>query len=379
MTKQIPFRDFHLLQLLQAYDWERGPFDVYLSNYFRANKQLGAKDRKEIAESAYGLIRWLGLVDYLSGPPHSWERRLAEFRRVEPASYRENNRIPIADRYSFPEVLFEHLVASHGEAKACEIAWASNTEAPITVRANLLKTTREELMKRLERYCEVRPCSQSPEGIVLANRIHCPTLDEFKEGLFEMQDEASQLVAGLVAAKPGQHVLDFCAGSGGKALAIAAHMQNRGQIHLHDIRFKALQEAQKRMRRAGVQNAQIVLSGDPKMEKIRGHMHWVLVDAPCTGTGTLRRNPDLKWKFRPEILARLIQEQRALVAQAIPYLKPRIGRLVYATCSVLADENERQVEWILANHPLRLEQEPFRTYPTEQGMDGFFSAVFAIM
>ncbi len=379
MTNQIPFRDFHLLQLLEAYDWQRGPFDVYLANYFRANKSLGSKDRRQITETAYGLIRWLGLVDHLIEPSHSWERRLDEFKRLDPAGYRDNARISLADRHSFPEALFARLVQAHGETQACEIAWASNAEAPVTVRANRLKISRDELMKRLRRYCDVRACVHSADGIVLSSRIHCPTMDEFREGLFEMQDEGSQLVTELVAAKPGQHVLDFCAGSGGKSLAIAARMENRGQIHLHDIRFKALQEAQKRMRRAGVQNAQIVLVGDSKLEKIKGHMHWVLVDAPCTGTGTLRRNPDLKWKFKIEQLEAVVQEQRALVSQAIPYLKPRVGRLVYATCSVLAEENEQQVDWILANHPLKLEGEPFRSLPTEQGMDGFFSAVFGIV
>ncbi len=379
MTKQIPFRDFHILQLLEAYDWNRGPFDVYLSNYFRANKQLGSKDRREITDTAYGLIRWLGLVDYLTGTPHSWERRLAEYRKLSPVDYRQNARISLADRYSFPEALFDRLVQSHGEEQACEIAWASNTEAPITVRTNRLKITREELMKRLESYCDVKACEQSENGIVLANRLHCPTMEEFQEGLFEMQDEASQLVAELVAAKPGQHVLDYCAGSGGKSLAIAMRMENRGQIHLHDIRFKALQEAQKRMRRAGVQNAQVIPSDDPKLKKIRGHMHWVLVDAPCTGTGTLRRSPDLKWKFKPEALDQYVQTQRSLLAEAVPYLKPRTGHLVYATCSILAEENEQQVDWVINNLPLRLEGEPFRTLPSESGMDGFFSAVFSIV
>lgn len=379
MTIQIPFRDFHLIQLLEAYDWNLGPFDVYLANYFRANKQLGSKDRREISETAYGLIRWLGLVDYLMGEPHSWERRVKEFRKLTPSSYRENARIPLNDRYSFPRVLFDRLVQSHGEERACEIAWASNSPAPVTIRTNLLKIGREDLMVRLRRYCEVRACAQSEEGIVLSERIHCPTMEEFQAGLFEMQDEASQLVASRVAAKPGQHLLDFCAGAGGKSLAIAARMQNRGQVYLHDIRFKALQEAQKRLRRAGVQNAQTILAGDAKLAKIQGHMHWVLVDAPCSSTGTLRRSPDLKWKFKPEVLEGLVQTQRNLVTKAIPYLKPRVGRLVYATCSVLAEENQQQVDWMLANLPVRLESPPFQTFPSEQGMDGFFSAIFGIV
>ncbi len=302
MTKQIPFRDYHLLKILEAYDWERGPFDVYLSNYFRANPALGSKDRREISQVAYGLLRWLGLVDYLK-KTHSpdWTERVDQFKKTYPSDYRYDANIPLEDRYSFPKELFVCLVHSLGEEEACRVAWASNGEAPVTIRTNLMKTTRDELMKRLARYCDVSPCTQSEEGIVLSLRLHCPTLDEFREGLFEMQDEASQLVARLVQARPGQHVLDFCAGSGGKSLAIATRMQNRGQIYLHDIRFKALQEAQKRMRRAGVQNAQIIHSEDPKLQKIKGHMHWVLVDAPCTGTGTLRRNPETS-----EIQARAI-------------------------------------------------------------------------
>ncbi len=122
-------------------------------------------------------------------------------------------------------------------------------------------------------------------------------MPEFKQGLFEVQDEGSQLIANLMDPTPGDQVMDYCAGSGGKTLAFAPKMQHRGQIYLHDIRPWALDEARKRLKRAGIQNAQVVLPEDPKLNKLRGKMDWVLVDAPCTGSGTFRRNPDMKWKF----------------------------------------------------------------------------------
>ena len=187
-----------------------------------------------------------------------------------------------------------------------------------------------------------------------------------------MQDEASQQVAALVQAKPGDHVLDYCSGSGGKALAFAPAMDGKGQIYLHDIRAHILQEAKRRLKRAGVQNAQVLTTD--KLKPLKKKCDWVLVDAPCTGTGTLRRNPDMKWRFTGEMLQRLIGEQRTIFEKALSYLKPE-GRIVYATCSILKEENSEQIAHFLKTYGLKLEDSPLQTLPEEGGMDGFFGAV----
>jgi len=154
-------------------------------------------------------------------------------------------------------------------------------------------------------------------------------------------------------------------------------MQNQGVLYLHDIRPGILVQAKKRLKRAGVQNAQICSSTDPNLQALKGNMDWVLVDAPCSGSGTYRRNPDLKWKFSEKMLEELINLQREIVKKALPYLKPN-GHLVYATCSLFEEENEEQVKFFLKNHSLELSEEVFSTAPTSNQMDGFFGAVFSV-
>jgi 16S rRNA C967 or C1407 C5-methylase (RsmB/RsmF family) len=237
-----------------------------------------------------------------------------------------------------------------------------------------LKTTRQSLYEKWRAKYAISLTQESVFGVRFDQKISFSLLEEFRNGHFEVQDEASQLVADLVDAKPGDQVLDYCAGSGGKALAFAHKLQGQGQIYLHDIREKALQEAKKRLKRAGIENGQILLPDAPHKQKLLGKMDWIFLDVPCSGTGTLRRNPDLKWKFSDEMLQRLINEQREIAKEALPYLKPG-GRIVYATCSILPEENEHQLQFFeeeLGLHPVA---KPFRSYPTEGGMDGFFGSV----
>lgn len=199
-------------------------------------------------------------------------------------------------------------------------------------------------------------------------------MDEFKKGFFEVQDEGSQLLANLVQCQPGQLVMDFCAGSGGKTLAFAPLMKNSGQIFLHDVRAYTLQDAKKRLRRAGIQNAQIIHAEDPKLNKWKKKMDWVLVDAPCSGTGTLRRNPDMKWKFDIEMLERLIGQQRTIFEKALSFMKPE-GHIVYGTCSLLKQENEHQLNHFIKTYNLKIEGQVFHSFPSLGGMDGFFGVV----
>lgn len=359
------------MSLLQSYDDHDMPLDLCVHRYFVAHKALGSKDRAYVAETAYTLVRWRGLLDHVAEET-SWPGRYHALQSGDLEAAKNDMTIPQHIRLSFPKVLFDLLVADHGLENAVAICQASNTQAPTTIRANTLKISREELLARLETRFPVSPCQHASTGITFQGRINFSSLPEFKEGLFEVQDEGSQLVAATVAAKPQQHVLDYCAGAGGKALAIAPSLQGTGQIYLHDIRIAALHQARERLRRAGITNVQICGPGSGNLRRLKGKMDWVLVDAPCTGTGTLRRNPDMKWKFSTELLSRLQNEQRNIFSEALSFLKPG-GTIVYATCSILTEENQQQLDYFVKTHELHPRIAPFQSFPTPNGMDGFFS------
>jgi 16S rRNA C967 or C1407 C5-methylase (RsmB/RsmF family) len=369
----IPFREHHLFSLLEAYDKQSLPLDLLINQYFRQHPALGSKDRGFIAEAAYALIRWKGLLDYLTFNA-SWQKRYDLFTKIDVNEYIHHEEIPSHIRVSFPQSLFEILVNDFGEKKAMELCLICNSPAPTTVRANALKTTRDFLLEKWKSNYEVTPTKNAAHGIVFHKRINFFQLPEFKEGLFEVQDEGSQLLADLIQAKPGDLIMDYCSGSGGKTLAFAPILEKKGQIYLHDIRSYALLEARKRLKRAGVQNSQILQSDSPNLSKLKKKMDWVLVDAPCTGTGTLRRNPDMKWKFDEETLTRLCSTQRVIFEKALSYMHPK-GRIVYATCSLLKKENQIQLEHFIKTYQLCLDHEPFQSLPNYGEMDGFFGVV----
>ena len=367
-----PFPEYHLFQLLRRFDNQHLPLDLFLSHYFRSNKALGSKDRRFIAEATFGMIKWKSLLDHLAEGFPSWEKRHNLFRSLRPNNYIHVNTIPLHVRLSFPKDFVDMLVEDYGEKEAIRIAQASNGDAPIAIRINPLKTTRAELM---ERFQEWEPLlGTHPLTILLKKRQPLVATKEFKEGFFEIQDEASQMVADLMNPKPGDHVLDFCAGSGGKTLAYAHKTEGKGQLYLHDIRPIILENAKKRLKRAGIQNAQIT----DRPDKLPKNMDWILVDAPCSGCGTYRRNPDQKWKFDRSVVDRLIIEQRAIFAKALTFLKPG-GKIIYATCSLLKSENEKQVDYFLKAHPsLRLVGQPFKSNLSFDGPDALFAATFEL-
>jgi 16S rRNA C967 or C1407 C5-methylase (RsmB/RsmF family) len=360
-----PFCDYHISAFLNAYEQGQKPLDLALSEYLRAHKSIGAHDRRTMGDTLFGMIRWKTLIEHYCPTNHVLDR-LACFRSLNLAECRQDPSIPEPIRLGVNDFLYNRLVASYGLEKTRAICEVLNGPAPTTIRANLLKTTREGLLQKWEGKFELSPCQKAPAGIHFHKRTPLFTLPEFKAGLFEVQDEGSQLVAELIRAKPSDHVLDYCSGSGGKTLAFAPRLQGKGQIYLYDIRPWILLEARKRLNRAGIQNVQFVL---PKKK-----MDWVLVDAPCSGTGTLRRNPDAKWKIDAPMIERLVQQQREIFASALEHVKPG-GRLVYATCSLLPEENQAQVAHFLQTYPLQLEEE-LTLLPEEGGMDGFFAAVF---
>lgn len=362
---RLPFCDHHISAFLESQTKSQKPLDLALSEYFRTHKSIGANDRRQIGEALYGMTRWKSLIDYFCPSNHHLDR-LKCYRSLSLEECRNNPAIPEAARYGLNEFLFERLKKIFGAEKGRELGLILNSQAPITVRVNLMKTTRADLMAKWEGKFDIKVCTKASEGIQFAKREPLFTLPEFKEGLFEVQDEGSQLVADLVEAKPGDHVLDYCSGSGGKTLAFAPKMKGKGQIYLNDNRPWILVEARKRMNRAGIQNVQFVL---PQKK-----MNWVLADVPCSGTGTLRRNPDAKWKIDQAMIDRLIVQQREIVHEALQHLRPD-GKFVYATCSILPEENEEQIAYFIKTYGLEVVGTPLSLLPENGGSDGFFAAV----
>jgi 16S rRNA C967 or C1407 C5-methylase (RsmB/RsmF family) len=367
------FCDHHILEFFNKALSATSPLDSCLNTYFRGHKSLGANDRKTIALAIYSMVRWQILLDFIlikNKRNVNWENRLELFKYSSFYDYINDYSIPLHVRVSFPELYFNLLVKQYGEDKAKEICLISNTQAPTTVRVNTLKISREKLFAIWEKKYEIKLSYTSPTGIIFSKRVNLFGMEEFKKGFFEVQDEASQLIAALVNPFYKQQVLDFCAGSGGKTLAFAPSMQNQGQIYLYDNRPFMLMQAKKRLKRAGIQNAQIIND----IKKFKHKVDWLLLDVPCSGSGTLRRNPDSKYRFSLSFLEELLQKQRDIFHEALSFVKEK-GKIVYATCSILREENEEQIAYFMEKYNLKLVDKPFCTLPIENGMDGFFGAV----
>ena len=300
--------------------------------------------------------------------------------------------MPPAVRLEVPDWILPALEARFGPELTAEMD-AALDQAPLDLRVNLLKGTRDGALAALAAEgVEAVPTPLSPWGLRIDGRRSVTAGAAFQSGLVEIQDEGSQLVAALVGAAPEMRVVDWCAGAGGKTLAMAMTMQNRGHLVACDVSAPRLEGAVRRLRRAGVQNSErhLVAPGDKWAKRRAGTFDRVLVDAPCTGTGTWRRNPDARLRLREQDLAELVPKQAMILDAAARLVKPG-GRLVYATCSLLPDENEGQVEALLARHPdlavVPLAEAwtlhapvpgegPFLSLtPRRHGTDGFFGAV----
>jgi 16S rRNA (cytosine967-C5)-methyltransferase len=316
---------------------------------------------------------------------------LAALRRLEGHTL-EHRGMPDAVRLELPGWLLSRLAERYGPALEAELQ-ALLQPAPLDLRVNLLKTTREAAQVALTAEgLDAVPTRFSPWGLRIANRRPVTTGPAFQSGLVEIQDEGSQLVAALVGAHSGHRVCDFCAGAGGKTLALAMTMANRGQIVACDTSSARLDNATRRLRRAGVSNVErhLLEPGDKWAKRRAGSFDRVLVDAPCTGTGTWRRNPDARQRLTEADLAELTARQAAILDAAAPLVRKR-GRMVYATCALLEEENEAQVMHFLARHPgfslVPLDRAwPFdgappcggdflTLTPARHGTDGFFAAV----
>jgi 16S rRNA (cytosine967-C5)-methyltransferase len=399
--------------------------DRALEVVLRRQKQLYSAERRATAEALYGVIRSQGRLEWalgrkagiaelyaaeLVGPAGlstgAAERRFGLARGALAGLAGADARIAaIADPVerlavegSLPPWLAERLVAEMGLDEARLFSRAVNIRAPLTVRTNLLRGTRDDLRKRLaEEGVESEPTILSPWGLVLDGHANAFGLEAFKGGLFEVQDEGSQVIALACGARPGMKVVDACAGAGGKSLALAAEMRNRGEILALDVDQDRLDEARRRARRAGVDNlrTRIIPAGpeaDEALHDQEGKADVVLVDAPCSGLGTLRRKPDARWRLGPRDPERFAATQNEQVSRFSRLVKPG-GRLVYATCSVTRAEDEEVAAVAAALPgfaPLPLEKtlgpeaaraagavgNELRLWPHRHGTDGFFVAAF---
>lgn len=421
------------IELLEALDRDdAGPADQVLAGWFRARRYVGAKDRRAIAEAVYAVLRqraglaWalaradaradarlLVLAWGMVGERWDGERLAKAFdgSRYGPAPLTDaEDRIaralagrdwpardaPLSVRVGLPEWLARALPESLGEAG---LAALSLDEAPVDLRVNTLKADRGQAIAALRAAgIEAAPTPLSPVGLRLSQRAALSATQPFRDGLVEVQDEGSQLAALLVDARPGMKVVDFCAGAGGKTLALAQTMDNKGRVMALDTSKARLDRAGERLRRAGahiVQRRALASHRDPWIRRHKGAWDRVLVDAPCTGTGTLRRNPDRKWTLWPKDVGELKALQGEILASAARLVAPG-GRLVYVTCSLLPAENEEVVDPFLAERPdfeaariadIWADAAPGAPYPGDPaapylrldpahaGTDGFFVAV----
>jgi 16S rRNA (cytosine967-C5)-methyltransferase len=372
--------------------FEQGQYaDKVIERTLKSNPKWGAKDRSFIAETTYEMVRWWRLVNFLSPSKDPWDlfgtywlmqgNELPpwdEFARLQPEKIKSKY-----DSITDPGLL-ESIPAwlqtlgsqELGDKWEAEIH-ALNEEAEVVLRVNTLKTTRERLKNLLEadgiRSYLVKGY---PDALVLEERQNVFRHPSFKEGLFEVQDASSQLVAAALQVAPGMRVIDACAGAGGKSLHLAALMGNKGKVISMDVEEWKLQQAKLRARRNGVSIFEPkIIEGSKTIKRLKESADRLLLDVPCSGLGVLRRNPDTKWKLSLESLEKVQKTQQELL-QSYPSMLKKGGQLVYATCSILPSENEEQIKKFLASEAGKDFEliEDRKVLAQESGFDGFYIA-----
>jgi len=379
------------IELLAEIHGGSAPADRAAAAYFRGRRYIGGKDRRDVIDRVYAVLRhrarlewWIARADTSSSPterllivaalalldgwsadriagafdggqyrPPPLEAREREVARKLVGRKIDDREQPTWVRLEYPQWLEHQLRNLFGAGLETEML-ALGGEAPLDLRVNTLKATRDSALGALaESGIEAAPTRLSPIGLRVHGRPHLATLPCFRDGLVEVQDEGSQLVALLADARPGMRVVDFCAGAGGKTLAMAAAMRNKGHIVACDVLRGRVERAAVRLNRAGVHNVErrgLASERDPWVKRHAKGFDRVLVDAPCSSVGTWRRNPDAKWRISADDLTGLIDLQRSILDSAARLVRPG-GRLIYATCSLLPTENAAQVEWFSGSHP----------------------------
>ena len=372
-----------------------GPADTVIQHFFRSRKYLGSSDRRFIAETSYGVLRHLRAcetrlraatrdelfpedrallllcaylisnAETLTISPEELLQRLrgsrvrqdideilsslTRFQPKEPNDTIER----IGERYSFQSWMVERWIGQFGEERTERLCESLNEQAPLAIRVNTLRTIVEAAREQLkEEGVETELSPNLPGALTLTKRINVFSLKSFKEGVFEMQDAGSQMLPMLVDPKPTDKVLDACAGAGGKTLQFAALMKNRGEIFAADVHAHRLEELRIRAKRAAAQNIRVkhVTTLSDLHGTHTGFFDVVFVDAPCSGVGTIRRNPGMKWSVSEQMVKELSEKQQSILDQCEPLVKPK-GRIVYATCSLFREENESVAEQFLQRHP----------------------------
>ena len=390
------------------------PADAVLRRFFQQHPRLGSADRSFIADAVFGVLRRKRFLDALAEAAPSRRLLLAYLARVAGSSAREvaaavgprdlewfaaikaraTGTLPAAGRAELPDWLLERLERQMPAADVLELGRALQQPAPLDLRVNTVRGERPAVLSQLAAsgvQCE--PTPYSPVGIRVRAPLPINRHPLFLDGTVEVQDEGSQLLSYLVAPTRHDLVVDFCAGAGGKSLHLGALMRSRGRVYAFDVAAGRLARLRPRLKRSGLSNLHpglIASENDIRVKRLAGKIDRVLVDAPCSGFGTLRRNPDLKWRQTEGAIAELAAKQTSILRAAARLLKPG-GRLVYATCSLLAEENEEIVAAFLSAHPqfapadcagilreqrIVLDTGPcLRLLPHQHGTDGFFAAV----
>ena len=368
--------------------------DKVIEKILKANKKWGSRDRAFVAESFYDIIRWKRKLAFFMDEevkrtniynliavylltkeyevPLFDEFKGIDFRKIEDRFSKKIDNPAIEQ--SVPDWLFGLIEKNYG-TDTVEILAALNEQAEVYLRVNTLKTTPENVINSLEvEGIEAVRVSGKENAVQIMQRKNLFRTAAFQDGWFEVQDISSQLVAKALAPKPGMRVMDVCAGAGGKTLHLAALMQNKGQLIALDIYEWKLKELKRRARRAGAHNVETRLIIAKTIKRLKDGADALLIDAPCSGLGVLKRNPDAKWKLDQDFIDRITKEQ-AEILQTYSKVLRKGGRMVYATCSILPQENEQQVEKFLTNNEefaLLTEQ---TLLPHITGNDGFYIAV----
>ncbi|MCG7280165.1 methyltransferase domain-containing protein [Chryseobacterium taklimakanense] len=381
---------------LQETFFEKNKYaDKVIERLLKSHKKWGSEDRKTVSEIFYNIIRWKKRLEYYMGegtkPGNIYKMILAyllwsktkykkfeEFEGIKIADILkklEKNTVPsTAIQHSIPDWLAETLEKELGDNWEKEMI-ALNEQAPTVLRANTLKTTVRELMDELkEENVESFSLKQYPDAVQLEEKKNVFLTSAFKDGLFEVQDASSQKIGEMLDVQEGMRVVDACAGAGGKTLHLAALMKNKGQIIALDIYEWKLAELKRRAKRAGAHNIETRTITDNKViKRLQEKADRLLIDAPCSGLGVLKRNPDSKWKIDQEFIDRIKGEQQQILQDYSKILK-KGGRMVYATCSILPSENNEQVEKFLENNPDFKLLKDEKIMPSE-GYDGFYMAL----
>ena len=372
--------------------------DKVVEKALKRDKRWGARDRKFIAETIYDMVRWKRLYNEIAGTKShytteniwknfavwailkgislpDWNQLQGVPERRIKGKFDEFQKIR-AIKESIPDWLDELGTNELGEEKWAKEIHALNEQAEVVLRVNTLKTTKADLQHKLaEEGYPTEIISGYKDAIKLVERANIFTTESFKNGLFEVQDASSQLVAEYLDVKPGMRVIDTCAGAGGKTLHLASLMENKGQIIATDIYEGKLKKLKIRTRRDGVFNVTTkVIDSQKVVKKMKNTADRVLIDAPCSGLGVLRRNPDSKWKLEPSFLENIKKTQTEILENYSEMVKTG-GKLVYATCSILPSENEKQVENFLKNHQEFKLLKENKVSPFDSGYDGFYMAL----